>query len=322
MSVAEIVKWVRPETIRIVFIVNSIIVNKVGLLKDHPMCTTVYVDYPDNKVLFRKCMHILEEENVSVDDDRLVALKEYIVRMQCEPRSIFNDLMIFEVTCSNKERDRDIYQAYRLILDPTVDLATKMRLFGVDSGTIPVLFQENYIDFDLTIEDRCKISRHMADADIFHKRMFMHTSSLYVDMYAVMSSIFTELMYGHGQSNSMMQTRPKFSLIWTKQSAMCQKRKYLQSVSQHVRLPFYNIVDFSHMHAYLKYLVDEYRTNLTDLTPIKEFINNFNIQEIDMLFYIYISFNVNEGTSIKKKETKPLIKKVFIQMFSKCFSND
>jgi hypothetical protein len=320
MSVAEIVKWIGPSTIRIVFVVNAIILNKMVALKDHPMCTTVYLEYPDSKALFRKCMHVLESENVSLDDDRLVALKDYIARMKCEPRSVLNDLLVFDITCANKERDHDIYQAYQKILRPEVDLVTKMRLFGVDSGTIPVLFQENYMDFDLTVEERCNISRSMAEADVFHKRMFMHASNSYVDMYAVMSSIFTELV--HNRSNHPEKSRPKFSLIWTKQSAMCQKRKYLQSISQHLRSPFYNVIDFAYMHAYLKYLVDEYRANPdNNLAPIQQFVDAYGIQDIDILFYIYISFNVNEGTSAKKTDTKPIIKKVFTQLFSPCFQD-
>lgn len=320
MSVAEIVKWIGPSTIRIVFVVNSIILNKMVALKDHPMCTTVYLEYPDSKSLFRKCMHVLESENVSLDDDRLVALKDYIARMKCEPRSILNELMVFDITCADKERDHDIYQAYQKILRPEVDLVTKMRLFGVDSGTIPVLFQENYMDFDLTVEERCSISRSMAEADVFHKRMFMHASNSYVDMYAVMSSIFTELV--HNRSNQTGEkSRPKFSLIWTKQSAMCQKRKYLQSISQHLRSPFHNVIDFAYMHAYLKYLVDEYRANPVNLAPIQQFVNAYGIQDIEILFYIYISFNVNEGSLAKKTDTKPIIKKVFTQLFSPCFQH-
>jgi hypothetical protein len=315
MSISEISKWISSSTIRIIFISNSIVTNKMTVLKENPLCTSVVVEYPDHKTLFRKCMSILEQEKVAFDDERLMGIKTYIVRMNCDPRSIMDGLMISDLTCSEKDRDHDIYEAYQIIMDPEVGLASKMRIFGVDSGTIPVLFQENYIDTDLSLHERCVVSQSMSNADIFHKKIFMHTSNAYVEVYAAMSSIFSEMIRSKCRRES---GRPRFGLIWTKQSAMCQKRKYLQTISQHLKTPFFNTMDYFYMHAYVKRIVDEFRELQEDLTQMKAFVDNYEIQNIEILFHIYVSFNVTD-TNPKKTDTKPLTKKMFGQMFLKCF---
>jgi hypothetical protein len=313
MSVSEIAKWVSKENIRVIFITNSVILNKLLVLKDHAMCTVVEVAFPDPKTLFRKCLDVLEKEKVKFDDEDLMGMKRSIHSLCCDTRSVLDGLLISGFTQGEKDKDLDIYQAYLQIVSPSVTLSKKMQLFGVDSGTIPVLFQENYIDMDLSITERCSIGNRMSDADVFHKKMFMHASNNYVEMYAAMSSIFCEM--SNNKVNKRGNTRPRFGLIWTKQSAMCQKKKYLQSIQQQLKLPFYNCNNFYFMYGFLRMMVDAYRSNPEDVSGLRKFIECYNIQEIETLFNLYVSFNIES----KKVETKPLTKKGFYTMFSFLF---
>jgi len=315
MSIAEISKWISKKYIRVIFISNSVVMNKLAIIKENQLCKTIELEYPDTGTLFNKCLDILKKENVDINDSDTNCIKQYIVNMNNEPRSIFDSLLISNFTYNFKDRDMDIYQAYQQIIDPSVPLNTKIKIFGVDSGTIPVLFQENYIDVEMGIEDRCKISNNMSDADVFHKKIFIHTSNLYVEMYAVMSSIFDEIIKS---PRNNLGKRPRFGLIWTKQSAMCQKRKYLHLVQQSMKSPFYNSMDLYYMHGYLKTIVEEYKINPLDKRGILNFISKYNIQNIDILFYIYISFNIGENS--KKNEIKPLTKKAFFTYFQILFN--
>lgn len=314
MSISEISKWVSKQHIRVIFITNSVILNKLLVLKDHPLCTVVEIVFPDSKTLFRKCLDVLEQEKVKFDDEDLRGMKQNIESLDCDTRSILDGLLIAGFTQSDKDKDLDIYQAYAQIISPSVKLSKKMQLFGVDSGTIPVLFQENYIDMGLTIDERCSIGNSMSNADVFHKKMFMHASSNYVEMYAVLSSIFSEMTTDN--VNKRGNTRPRFGLIWTKQSAMCQKKKYLQSIQQQLKLPFYNCNNFYYMYAFLRMLVDGYRSNPGDDSGLKKYIDSYRIQDIEILFNIYVSFNIE---SKKVSDTKPLTKKGFYTMFSFLF---
>jgi len=314
MTVTELAKWIHPSYIRIIFIVNIHVLNKVNGLKLNPLCSTVYVDYPDPKSLYAKCLHIFENESIDYTNETMTKLKNYIANLRCEPRSIIDGLMMMESIEHEKDQEYDIYNAYQLIMDKSINLDKKMIVFSVDSGTIPILFHENYIDMNLSITERCKVGEYMANADVFHKKVFMHVSKQYMDIYATMSSIFHELI--HNETN---KNQPRFGLIWTKQSAMYQKKKYITCISQELKSPFVTQKDLFHKYLIFKHIVNEYRKDFTDIRPIQSFIDENKIETIDTLFYIYICFNTSETIEKKSSDVKTLTKKLFHQYFSNLF---
>lgn len=314
MSISEISKWISINKIRIIFISDSVVSNKLSYLRDHVLCKTVKLTYPDIESLFSKCIYILEQEDVMSDEIDMVSLKQFIINMNNEPRSIFDSLLIYNITSKTKDKDCDIYQAYEQLIDPSVKLKRKLQTFSIDSGTIPILFQENYLDINLSIDERCKIGESMSDADIFHKKIFMHTSNMYVEIYGTMSSIFYEIIH------TKKKKKPRFGLMWTKQSAMCQKRKYIYTVQQSLVLPFTNITEMFHMYKNFKFAVDTYKLNPSDKlhTQISNFISNYDVHDMETLFNLYICFNINEDAPNLEKKT--LTKKTFHSLITPFFT--
>ena len=316
MTIIELTKWIKPSCIRIIFIVNINVLNKVNTLRAHCLCSTVFIDYPDSKILYAKCLYIFENESFEYTDETMKQLKSYITTLCCEPRSVLDGLMMIENVQHEKDKEYDIYNSYELIIDPSVCFDKKLTLFSVDSGTIPILFHENYIDIDLSIANRCKVGDHMANADMFHKKMFMHVSTQHMDIYAIMSSVFYELIHNNHKSNTI---RPRFGLIWTKQSAMYQKKKYLTSIAQELKSPFVKQKDLFHLYLMLKQIVNEYRESSQNVSNMKRFIDDNGIETIDTLFYLYVSFHSTENISKKSTEKKQLTKKLFYQCFLEVF---
>jgi hypothetical protein len=306
MSISEISKWISLKNIRIIFISDSVVSNKLSSLRDNQLCTTVKINYPETNLLLSKCVDILDRENVKYDGDTLL---QFIENMNNEPRSIFDSLLIYNITSKTKEKDMDIYQAYEQLINPSVGLKRKLQIFSIDSGTIPILFQENYIDINLSITERCKLSNSMSGADIFHKKIFMHTSNIYVEIYGVMSSVFYEII------KKKPHRSPRFGLMWTKQSAMCQKRKYLSNVHQSMEYPFITTYDMFYLYKNFRNMVDDYKSNINDKTKIIQLISNYKINNIEILFNLYICFNINDYNS----EKKTLTKKTFVSLLNHFF---
>jgi energy-coupling factor transporter ATP-binding protein EcfA2 len=298
VSITEISKW-DPEvkSIRIVFICNSIVANKLVALK--PMCHFVTLDYPSPKALFAKCIHIMDKENIEYDS----RLKQHIERIK-EPRMVFNTLNMISISDSHKETALDMYDIYRLLLHPNEKLDKKLRYFMYDSGTLPIIFQENYIDAlpDTDINAMFEISDSMSMGDLYHKAIFVNSDSLQMSVYTCLSSVFDKLSRVKNICSCKWYTAPRFGTMWTRWSALYQKRKYWQSFDETVKNPIINIQHHGNINDLYKHLY------YNDTAEFVRFVNYYNMN-IETAFNLFNSYTV--------MATKPITKKSFVTSVTK-----
>lgn len=323
-SMSELAKWTLEEnTIKVIYVTNSVYINKMSAIST--VCKTVHLEYPTTSVLFTHCLDIVEREGIDLSDTQLIRLKQMIAS-QREPRSVINNLCMIDVVYnSSKDIHMDIYDTYRMLLDKDVSLDKKLRYFAVDSGTIPIIFQENYVDFShsLSETDLVNISRSMSVADVYHKKMFTSCSTLCVDTYGCLSCIFPMLYTHPDVKNDKVYKSPRFGLIWTKQSAMYQKKKYWYRFQEHYTQPITNDC-MGFMNDVYKKLTTDYMKTKGD--PQREallsFLKSYGIrvdkQQIqtnaELAFDLYNSYNV-------QTDVKSVTKKAFVTMFKTCVSS-
>lgn len=318
ISICEISKWQVDETkpvIRIIFIANSTYRNKLAAIA--AISQTVYLEYPNPKQLFSKCLEIIEKEKIDTTDDDILRLKHTISSLK-EPRMIFNSLNMIACADARKDEHLDMYDIYRLLLDSDESLDKKMRYFQCESGTIPIIMQENYIGahLDITIDDMCDISDSMSNADIYHKQIFVNNDFTQMSMYACLSSIFCPLMNITDVKTHRVYKSPTFGQIWTKVSASYQKRKYWLRFDESVSNPQINL----NHNSSVSYMNDMYKHLLSFGEPqdVSDFVTFYNIDaksRRDFAFDLYNSFNVNQNGV----DAKTMTKKAFMTHVNKLF---
>ena len=248
----------------------------------------------------------MDNEHITYTDTNLIQLKNCIEQYHCEPRTII-DLLTSNMYMYNfiesKRVDTDIYDAYRTIIAPHTSLENKYISFTIDTGTIPILIQENYIDIKCT--NVPKIVNLMSIADVFHKQAFTSIAGeCNRFLYFILSSCFVEV-YSASNVNHSYYQRPRFGLIWTKQSAMYSKRKYIQNACCQIQFKPYipNNTTMFRLNNIMKHSIkhDSFNT----------FINDYKISNSDTAFQLYNAFNLYDHVY----KEKPLIRKNFLHMF-------
>lgn len=318
ISICEISKWQVDETrpvIRIIFIANSTYRNKLSAIA--AISQTIHLEYPTTKQLFSRCLDIIDKENIETTDDDMVKLK-HIIQSLKEPRMVFNSLNMIACADSRKDEHLDMYDIYRLTLDPNESLCSKMRFFQCESGTIPIIMQENYIcaHLDVSINDMCDISDSMSKADIYHKQIFVNNDCTQMDIYACLSSVFYPLTRVDNLKTHPMYKAPTFGQIWTKVSASYQKRKYWLRFDESFSNPKINLNN----HSSISYMNDMYKFLLASgqQEDLQEFVTFYNIDaksRREFAFDLYNSYNVNQ-TSV---DAKTMTKKAFMTHVNKLF---
>lgn len=337
VSMIEIAKWGdtvssadASKTIRMMYITNSVYIKKMSAIVS--ACKTVYLEYPPIHTLFSRCLEICEKESITLSNTELLQLKQ-LIESQRDPRMVLNSLNIVSLVYDvQKDIHMDIYDTYRLMLDSGASLDSKMRHFATDAGTIPIIFQENYIDYanHVSAETLSDVSESMSVADVYHKQMFASPTSLTgvsTDTYATMSCIFPEYYKNKDIKENKIYKFPRFGLIWTKQSAMYQKRKYWSRFEEHYSQPI--VMDEScvgSMNDLFKHLIKEYvryngKSVVADsdhkaeskerLTSFLGFYGLLDSAKAELAFDLYNSFNVNLND-------KPMTKKSFMIIFKQC----
>lgn len=290
MPLSELQKWTIEGSIKIVFIGDCLIQNKLKLFSKNKECTTIILEYPDTKQLYRHCMNIIDKENISYTNDDYIRLKNIINSKKSDPRSIIDQLYMSKMSIETKNKDIELYDAFKLMIDENTPFKDKLRIFGIDTGTIPILFQENYIDKKLTLEERLNIVTNMAFGDMFHKNMFSLTTNIQNDIYGCMSSIFPELY-------NKNITEPRFGLIWTKQSSKLQKQKYISQFYQKTSCPFYSHSDIHFLNEIIRhYTKGENKYMIDSLMQ-----NEFSEVCVDDWFDIYVCIQLYEEKNMAKK---------------------
>jgi len=298
VSITDISKWDSGEkSIRIVFICNSVVANKLVALR--PTSKVITLEYPSPETLFTKCRDIMEQERIEHDP----RLKQHIENIK-EPRMIFNTLHMISISDCHKETELDMYDIYRLLLRPDEPLDKKFRYFMCDSGTLPIIFQENYIDalVDTDIHVMCEISNSMSMGDMYHKAIFVNSDSLQMSVYACLSSVFDNLSRVKGLEQCKWYTTPRFGTMWTRWSALYQKRKYWQRFDETVKNPIVNLQHKGHINDLYKHMY------YNDKTEFVKFIMYYNLN-IETAFDLFNSYSV--------MATKPTTKKSFVTSVAK-----
>lgn len=301
ISLTDISKWQVNESkpvIRMIFICNDTYINKLTCIS--AISEVVLLEYPPPKALFSRCLEILEAENIDTD---LLKLKETITDMK-EPRMIFNSLSLIGIVDSKKDSYVDMYGIYRMMLQKDTDLDKKLRYFTCESGTIPIILQENYIDSDLTPKQLCELSDRMSMGDVYHKAIFVNNDPVQMSIYACLSSIY----YGFDKAEEQrFYTHPRFGSMWTRMSAMYQKRKYWSRFDEHCKDPYINAaVNVGNMNDIYKSLFS------SDKEAFLEFVNRYSLDNVDTAFDLYNAYNVSAKTVTKKS---------FVTAFNKLKAN-
>lgn len=295
--------------IKIIIIIHQVYYSKLHSIINN--CIAVQLEYPDPKTLFVRCIDILDQEKTTYTDEHLLKIKKVIAQYNCEPRSVIDALsgnMYMDNILECKRIDVDIYDAYRKIVSPTVPLHQKYIAFTIDTGTIPILLQENYID--MNIPDVRNIVNCMSLADIFHKQIFTSISGDFNRfIYFILSSAFHSL-YSICNTSSTYYTKPRFGLIWTKQSAMYSKRKYINNACSDIKFkPFVsNNMTMLRVNNLMKHSIKR--------QTMKTFVTDYNIQSADTAFQLYNSFTLYDQVY----KEKAMIRKNFLCMFKTTMS--
>lgn len=298
VSITDISKWDSGEkSIRIVFICNSVVANKLVALRQ--TCQVIILEYPSPKTLFTKCVYIMEKERIEYDS----GLIHHIEHIK-EPRMIFNTLNMISISDCHKENALDMYDIYRLLLRPDESLDKKFRYFMCDSGTLPIIFQENYIDAlpDTNIDVMCEISNSMSMGDLYHKAIFVNSDSLQMSVYACLSSVFDKLSRVKDIHSCKWYTKPRFGTMWTRWSALYQKRKYWQRFDEMVKNPLVNIQHSGNINDMYKHFY------YNDKTEFLKFVKYYNLNT-ETAFDLFNSYSV--------MATKPTTKKSFVTSVAK-----
>lgn len=298
INITDISKWDHgPDTIRIAFLCNSVCANKLTVLK--PLCRVVVLEYPTTKSLFAKCMEIMDQERIPETD----RLKEHIERIR-EPRMVFNTLHMIGVSDTHKDATMDMYDIYRLLLRPDEPLDKKFRYFMCDSGTIPIILQENYIDalLDTDLASLANVSESMSLGDVYHKAIFVNSDSLQMSVYACLSSISDRLSHVKNLETCKWYAAPRFGTIWTRWSALYQKRKYWQRFDERVRNPLVNVHHHGNINDLYKHLFYH------DKAEFKRFVSYYDL-DVETAFDLFNAYSV--------MATKPTTKKSFVTAVSK-----
>ena len=308
ITIVDLVNMISTQDIRIVFIANSLYINKMTSLCN--ACGCVQVNYPSFDVLLHHCYTILKKENIHINQVECDNLKTIIKNENCEPRCVINTLHLLSCnpdTTSNRDRDIDIYMAFDTIIDTSTNLKQKLNAFLVDTGTIPILFQENYINFKNTRFEQLKMAESMSIADILHKQLFNHTSLCATETYGLFSTIFGEIIAD--------SKKPVFGLLWTKLSAMYQKRKYMKNIEIELMMGKLNNNVMYDMNDVYKHLFNNWATKVKNKRKIDitlrddklvkyfyDFMTFYNIYQNTILNYDLINVvNFNKGKDFTKK---------------------
>ena len=295
--------------IKIIMIINQVYISKLHSIINN--CVSVHLEYPDAKTLFIRCMDILDREKITYTDDHLIQIKKLIIKYNCEPRSVIDVLggnMYMDNILETKRIDVDIYDAYRKIIAPSTTISEKYTAFTVDSGTIPILLQENYID--MKCNNVPKIVRLMSSADLFHKQIFTSISGEFNRfIYFILSSVFHE-MYSICDTSAFYYTKPRFGLIWTKQSAMYSKRKYIHNACTDIKFkPFISdTMTMLRVNNLMKHSIKQ--------NKFKKFVEDYKIKSADTAFQLYNSFTLYDQVY----KEKSMIRKNFLFMFKSTMS--
>lgn len=230
VSLNNLITWIDKKKnkngfkIPFIFIINSTYLAKLNDIKIH--CQIVHIKYPSSKNIFSKCLQIIENENFDVD---LVSLKSFIKLFNGDYRYIINNLQNVSNSNTFKDQELEMYGIFRFLANKHNSFDDKLRYFTMEPGTIPIIFQENYIKWNLDNDVLLRLTKSMCEGDIFHQSQYMKDfdDNLNIHYYSIYSVIYPfNIIYDF----DIYLEKVSFGSIWTKQSSKYQKKKYINSL--------------------------------------------------------------------------------------------
>ena len=218
LNVKDLIAMLYKENIQCIFVVNDVYLSKLTSVLTKRKFNLVLMTQPLEKTLLTQCKSICDKENFEYTPK---TLKDYIFRNNCDVRFVLNTLphyMHFDTL--PKFHEVGMYEAFQNVISDEYSLADRLLFFQLEPGTIPVIAHENIFDIQLDYKQTYYALHSMSLADCFHKKTFPHFNQTEGDTYAVLSS-------GCLHPFKPKVKTPRFGLIWTKQAAKFQKKKYL-----------------------------------------------------------------------------------------------
>ena len=306
ISLTDIQKWLKDnnethDKIKIIFIISS---SNFKKFKDIVKSSDVLkLDYPSLTNFYRKCKKLVNYKITNA------YIKHVVNYFHFEPRSIFNFLINdFDLnTIESVNIEHDMFDSYESMFMP-YSFSEKSRVFYKESGTIPIILQENYIDWKINNKVCYEISNKMSQADIFHKGIFSNSNNIFTDVYMTISvlspiSILKSYDDKTKYKRFLPVTKPRFGLLWTKQSAMYQKIKFIHNIEK----SFNNspMIELSYLYNIRKQI--EVYLSLKDITMIKDLMQHYNLDN-KQVYDLFSLFNIDDTSKDKKKQIKSLLK--------------
>ena len=292
IPISEIQKWLIHDGISIILIISDIYLKKIKDIIKY--CDVVNIRYPKLNQFITKCKQI----NPKLSNQYI---KKLVTHFNYEPRSILKNInSYFNLHILQQiEHEYDMYDSYNQMYQ-NKNINEKIQIFSKENGTIPIILQENYIDFKLSDNTLCMLSYYMAQADIFHKQTFNSNLSINNDIYAIMSTLLPLEYIKYNERKSISSTtKPRFGLIWTKQSAMYQKKKFINNIEYN--LTSRPTLDIDEIYNIQKNIEASLENN--DNKNILDIIQQYNLDK-HSLISLFNLFNTNND----KKKLKNFIK--------------
>lgn len=273
-------------SIKTVLIIHEAYVSKLtGIIgKYQPYCN-VRMRCTSTNALISQCVKICKSEGFSYDK---ASLKAYIESNHCNFRYIVNGLKQYKTLSNITEFHQvSMYEAYEKSIT-SQSLGDRLRYFQLESGTIPTIAHENIFDMKLSQPMLCRALDHMSMADVCHKQFFPYSDEVNMDTYGVLSTVFLS-------SHKPKLNKPRFGIIWTKQAAKFQKRKYMNDFIVRNRLRPVSPTELFYLFVLLNQFME------TTPNMVKPFVLSLNLESIQSLFSVYNGFTLRKQKKMTKK---------------------
>ncbi len=282
----------KKDSIRIIFIIMSIYLNKLIELKK--ICENVEMSYPNLSEMYKKSILIDKSCKKS-------AFNKIYNDCKGEPRTILNTIKYKINNTKDRDFEYNMYDSYDYLLNPNADLKSKLRVFSNECGTIPIILQENYIDWNISLETKKCIAKYLALADMFHKQAYNLNNENNVDIYCVISTLLSINVALFNNVNAFPKKKPRFGLIWTKQSAMFQKKKYLTNLLNQMNVPELDIYTAYNIRKEFEQIIES-----NDKEQLKKQMLKYNFKQSNLI-ELFNLFNFNESETNYKKLFKSMV---------------
>jgi hypothetical protein len=285
INVKDLITMLYKEEIQCVFIINDIYVSKLVSALTKRKFDQIFLTRPNQHILYDFCKAICVEEQIKYDQK---SLEQYIIMNDCDVRFVVNTLPHYlHFDTLPKFHEVGMYEAFQNVIGSDYSFVDRLLFFQLEPGTIPVIAHENILDIKLGYEKTYNTLHNMSLADCFHKRTFPHLNQNESDTYAVLSSLCLH------QFKPKIQN-PRFGLIWTKQAAKFQKKKYL---NEFVSKTHYGPTSYTEL-SYLFYILNHSVYNNNEM--IWTFMQCLNIDNKSM-FNLYNGYTLRDEKLVTRK---------------------